>query len=119
MSMFAPLATSPARPFFSRAHRSRSPFLLTSVVLSAARRFVFARRSRPFAIHNLRAELVDIVFVGLAGAILVGAGLLQKSLGDVIGDEAGLPAASGAKSKREAQRSKRLLNKGPAPKKDK
>lgn len=41
---------------------------------------------------------VDGIFVGLAGVILVGAGLLQKSLGDVVGDESRLPPAAGAKT---------------------
>lgn len=51
----------------------------------------------------------DIIMVGMAGAILVGAGLLQKSLGDVIQEESMLPPAAGAKAKRESQRSKRFL----------
>jgi len=45
-------------------------------------------------------ELVDGVFVGLAGAIFVGAAMLQRSLGDVVGDEAKLPPAAGAKTVR-------------------
>ncbi|KAJ8901202.1 hypothetical protein NDN08_007051 [Rhodosorus marinus] len=59
-------------------------------------------------------ELVDGVFVGLAGAIFVGAAMLQRSLGDVVGDEARLPPAAGAKTRREISRSKRFLN-GPPP----
>lgn len=53
----------------------------------------------------------DMVVVGVAGAILVGAGLLQRSLGNVAAEEAKLPPSAGAKMKREAQRSKRFLNK--------
>lgn len=53
----------------------------------------------------------DLILVGAAGAILVGAGILQKSLGDVAADVDSLPSAAGAKMKREAQRSKRFLNK--------
>ena len=53
----------------------------------------------------------DMVVVGVAGAILVGAGLLQRSLGNVSADVDSLPSASGAKLRREAQRSKRFLNK--------
>lgn len=43
---------------------------------------------------------VEGVFVGLAGAILIGAAMLQRSLGDVVGDEAELPSAAGAKTVR-------------------
>lgn len=57
----------------------------------------------------LRLVTGDIVIVGIAGAILVGAALLQKSLGDIAADEAMLPPAAGAKSRRESQRSKRFL----------
>ncbi len=53
----------------------------------------------------------DMAVVGVAGAILVGAGLLQRSLGDVNADVESLPSSSSAKLKREAQRSKRFLNK--------
>lgn len=56
---------------------------------------------------------VDAVFVGLAGVILVGAGLLQKSLGNVTNDLNNLPSASGARGRRESQRSKRFLKKNP------
>lgn len=56
----------------------------------------------------------DVVMVGVAGAIFVGAGLLQKSLGNVMADESNLPSAAGAKSTREAQRSKRFLKKKPS-----
>lgn len=47
--------------------------------------------------------------VGVAGAILVGAGLLQKSLGNVAAEEGMLPPAAGARARRESQRSKRFL----------
>lgn len=60
---------------------------------------------------NKAVQTGDIIMVGVAGAILVGAGLLQKSLGNVIADEAMLPPAGGAKSRRESQRSKRFLKK--------
>lgn len=53
----------------------------------------------------------DMVVVGVAGAILVGAGILQRSLGDVNADVDSLPSSSSAKLRREAQRSKRFLNK--------
>ena len=52
---------------------------------------------------------VDIAFVGAAGVIFIGAGLLQKSLGNVTKDVDNLPAASGARARRESQRSKRFL----------
>lgn len=51
----------------------------------------------------------DILMVGAAGAILVAAGFLQKSLGDINAEEARLPPAAGAKARRESQRSKRFL----------
>lgn len=51
----------------------------------------------------------DMVVVGLAGAVLVGAAALQRSLGNVAAEEALLPPSAGAKLKREAQRSKRFL----------
>lgn len=60
----------------------------------------------------------DILMVGAAGAILVAAGLLQKSLGDINAEEARLPPAAGAKARRESQRSKRFL-KGGNPKRGK
>ncbi|KAK4528815.1 hypothetical protein GAYE_SCF65G6762 [Galdieria yellowstonensis] len=52
----------------------------------------------------------DWILVGTTGAILLGVGLLQRSLGDVIRDEAQLPSASSARTKREANRSKRFLD---------
>lgn len=52
----------------------------------------------------------DWILVGTTGAILIGVGLLQRSLGDVIRDEAQLPSASSARTKREANRSKRFLD---------
>ncbi|GAB0495415.1 hypothetical protein MMPV_006716 [Pyropia vietnamensis] len=55
----------------------------------------------------------DLILVGAAGAIVVGAGLLSRSLGDVMGAEAQLPPASGAKSRRETKRSARFLPKNP------
>lgn len=55
----------------------------------------------------------DMILVGAAGAIVVGAGLLSRSLGDVMGAEAQLPPASGAKSRRETKRSARFLPKNP------
>lgn len=63
----------------------------------------------PFAQHALRFQTGDLVMVGIAGTILVGAGLLQKSLGNVAQEESMLPPAAGAKSRRESQRSKRFL----------
>lgn len=59
----------------------------------------------------------DIVLVGVAGAILVGAGLLQRSLGDVRGESDRLPSASSAKARGESQRSKRFLKRNPGAKK--
>lgn len=59
----------------------------------------------------------DMVVVGVAGAILVGAAVLQRSLGDVAAEEAMLPPSAGAKVKREAQRSKRFLNRNKPSKK--
>lgn len=53
----------------------------------------------------------DVIMVGLAGVILVGAGLLQRSLGDIAAEEGRLPPAAGAKARRESQRSKRFLKK--------
>mmetsp|Transcript_756 Transcript_756/g.1269 ORF Transcript_756/g.1269 Transcript_756/m.1269 type:complete len:117 (-) Transcript_756:548-898(-) len=53
----------------------------------------------------------DAIFVGAAVLIMVGAFYLQKSLGDVVADEAGLPPSAGAKSRREAQRSRRFIKK--------
>lgn len=62
--------------------------------------------------HALRAvQTGDVVMVGIAGAILVGAGLLQRSLGDVAQEESMLPPAAGARARRESQRSKRFLKK--------
>lgn len=58
----------------------------------------------------------DIAMVSAAGLILVAAGFLQKSLGDINADEARLPPAAGAKARRESQRSKRFLNKRPGKK---
>lgn len=55
----------------------------------------------------------DLILVGAAGAIVIGAGLLSRSLGDVMGAEAQLPPASGAKSRRETKRSARFLPKNP------
>ncbi|GJQ08731.1 hypothetical protein GpartN1_g522.t1 [Galdieria partita] len=52
----------------------------------------------------------DWILVGTTGAILIGVGLLQRSLGDVIRDEAQLPSASSARTKREANRSRRFLD---------
>lgn len=52
----------------------------------------------------------DMIVVGAAGAIFIGASLLQKSLGDVTGEVDALPSSAGAKLRREAQRSKRFLN---------
>lgn len=57
----------------------------------------------------------DALMVGAAGLILVAAGLLQSSLGDVNAEEARLPPAAGAKARRESQRSKRFLNRGRKP----
>lgn len=54
-------------------------------------------------------ETGDIILVGVAGGILIGAGLLQKSLGNVAQEESMLPPAAGAKARRESQRSKRFL----------
>lgn len=63
--------------------------------------------------HAMRSAVQtgDLVLVGVAGAILVGAGLLQKSLGNVAAEESMLPPAAGAKARRESQRSKRFLKK--------
>jgi hypothetical protein len=61
--------------------------------------------------------LSDVLFVSAAGVILVAAGLLQNSLGDIQGDEARLPPAAGAKARRESQRSKRFLKRNPGSKK--
>lgn len=58
-------------------------------------------------------QTTDVIMVGVAGAIFVGAGLLQKSLGNVMEEESNLPSAAGARSSREAQRSKRFLKKKP------
>eukprot|EP00183_Erythrolobus_madagascarensis_P002386 CAMPEP_0185849862 /NCGR_PEP_ID=MMETSP1354-20130828/4219_1 /TAXON_ID=708628 /ORGANISM="Erythrolobus madagascarensis, Strain CCMP3276" /LENGTH=161 /DNA_ID=CAMNT_0028550465 /DNA_START=157 /DNA_END=642 /DNA_ORIENTATION=+ len=55
----------------------------------------------------------DYILLAAAAAILVGSFLLQSSLGDVVSDEAGLPPAAGAKSRREARRSSRFINKKP------
>lgn len=55
----------------------------------------------------------DAIVVGAAGAILVGIGLLQRSLGDVVQEEAQLPPAAGAAARRQSQRSKRFLKKNP------
>mmetsp|Transcript_38546 Transcript_38546/g.94425 ORF Transcript_38546/g.94425 Transcript_38546/m.94425 type:complete len:106 (-) Transcript_38546:886-1203(-) len=82
----------------------------------ALSRVSLATLAAPVAIHAprvLRFETVDAVFVGLAGVILVGVGLLQKSLGDVVGDEAQLPPVTGARAKRELGRSRRFLNRPP------
>lgn len=57
--------------------------------------------------------LPDAILVGAAGAILVAAGLLQRSLGDINEEESRLPPASGAKARRESQRSKRFLKRNP------
>lgn len=51
----------------------------------------------------------DMVLVGIAGAVLVGVGLLQKSIGNVADEESMLPPAASAKARRESQRSKRFL----------
>lgn len=51
----------------------------------------------------------DAILVGVAGVILVGIGILQKSLGDVMQEEAQLPPAAGASARRQSQRSKRFL----------
>eukprot|EP00871_Galdieria_phlegrea_P002680 jgi/Galph1/3412/GphlegSOOS_G2085.1 len=59
---------------------------------------------------TLTKLLADWVLVGTTGAILAGVGLLQRSLGDVMGDEAKLPSASSARTKRETNRSKRFLD---------
>jgi hypothetical protein len=59
----------------------------------------------------------DVLFVSAAGAIVVAAGLLQRSLGDIQGEEARLPPAAGAKARRESQRSKRFLKRNPGAKK--
>lgn len=57
----------------------------------------------------------DIVLVGIAGAVLVGAGILQRSLGDVMKEEAQLPPAAGAAGRRQSQRSKRFLKRNTPP----
>lgn len=64
-------------------------------------------RAPAFAVNG------DALFVGAAGLILVAAGFLQRSLGDINAEEARLPPAAGAKARRESQRSKRFLKKGP------
>lgn len=51
----------------------------------------------------------DVILVGLAGVVLVGVGILQQSLGDVMKEEADLPPAAGAAGRRQSQRSKRFL----------
>lgn len=51
----------------------------------------------------------DAILVGVAGGILVGIGLLQRSLGDIMQEEAQLPPAAGAAARRQSQRSKRFL----------
>lgn len=51
----------------------------------------------------------DMILVGVAGAILVGVGVLQRSLGNVMEEEARLPPAAGAAARRQSQRSKRFL----------
>eukprot|EP00166_Cyanidium_caldarium_P001657 ctg_1843.g447 len=51
----------------------------------------------------------DYITVSLAGAVLVGVGLLMRSLGDVIGAEAQLPSAGSAKAQRIFGRNKRFL----------
>lgn len=66
-----------------------------------------ARPAPAFAVNT------DALFVGAAGLILVAAGLLQRSLGDINAEEARLPPAAGAKARRESQRSRRFLKKGP------
>ena len=58
----------------------------------------------------------DAIMVGAAGVILVAAGLLQRSLGDINEAEARLPPAAGARSRRESQRSKRFLKRPPSQK---
>lgn len=63
------------------------------------------------AATHLALQTGDIVMVGTAGAILIGAGLLQRSLGNVAEQEGRLPPAAGARAKRESQRSKRFLKK--------
>jgi hypothetical protein len=57
--------------------------------------------------------LGDAVMVGAAGLILVAAGLLQRSLGDIHEAEGRLPSAAGAKARRESFRSRRFLKKNP------
>ncbi|GJD06994.1 hypothetical protein Gasu2_13790 [Galdieria sulphuraria] len=65
----------------------------------------------PYSHHPLLSlSTGDWILVGATGAILIGVGLLQRSLGDVIRDEAQLPSASSARTKREANRSKRFLD---------
>jgi hypothetical protein len=66
-----------------------------------------ARREPAFAVNG------DALMVGAAGLILVAAGFLQRSLGDVNAEEARLPPAAGAKARRESQRSRRFLKRGP------
>lgn len=62
--------------------------------------------------HAFRAvQTGDIILVGIAGTVLIGTALLQRSLGNVIGEESMLPPAAGAKARRESQRSKRFLKK--------
>ncbi|KAA8494449.1 hypothetical protein FVE85_2690 [Porphyridium purpureum] len=63
------------------------------------------------AVQPTGVQPEDFIFMGVAGLVLVGAFFLQKSLGDVVADEAGLPPAGSAKSRREAQRSSRFLQK--------
>lgn len=57
----------------------------------------------------------DIILVGLAGGVLVGIGILQRSLGDVMKEEAQLPPAAGAAGRRQSQRSKRFLKRNTPP----
>lgn len=57
----------------------------------------------------LRVVPSDMILVGVAGAILVGAGFLQRSLGNVMDEEAQLPPAAGAAARRQSQRSRRFL----------
>lgn len=83
-----------------------------------ARRELARPRARRAAAFNLPP---DYVIVGAAVALLAGTGLLMRSLGDVVGEEARLPSASSSRAKRELSRSKRFLNRrgGAGPNDDK
>jgi hypothetical protein len=82
--------------------------LFNSISIDPAAQSVMSRR------QGEPAFLVsDVLMVGTAGLVLVAAGLLQRSLGDIHEAEGRLPSAAGAKSRRESQRSKRFLKRNP------